>query len=392
MAILAVIFHHSSNLALTILAERGTRAHWWALQAFVRVVRFAVPAFILYSVLLVTMSLIREGAPNWRTYFGKRLKGTLYPYVIWSCIYLPLTLKQIGALAPGGAKLVTAKFIESVIFYGKAWTHLYFLSALLQVQILLPLMASLALGALAAAKVGTKRRMAASAWFWVVVGLALQVAVYIVSHQIGAYYWSRGSEPPLPPFSSMFYAYLLPTFVGLSLALVWPAWSAKASGRKRWIWLTLIPLFAVYLAVDMRMVLADVSPVVKARGSGKGVSPALPAADPSPLASIPLDSSLAEEGLFMAFSTLAGVVLLDLCAGWHGRIAGWFQTLGQESLGLFLVHPLVLLALRHGEASRLVRLLPVPEISIVAITLGVTYLILLALRALKLSTILFGRA
>lgn len=131
VAILAVVFLHVSNLFLD--REVPESGAWLAWVVPNRTAMFAVPAFLMLSALLNTRSMIRRNE-NARAYVLRRVLPTLWLYVLWSAVYLAFAAQSDPAL-PDTAW-------ESVVFWGKAHYHLYFLSVLLQLLIALPLIVS----------------------------------------------------------------------------------------------------------------------------------------------------------------------------------------------------------------------------------------------------------
>lgn len=351
LAILAVVAHHVTGFGL------GAKWHGadsqLALEFVNRFVRFAVPTFILVSVFLVGRGVAAVEVFQWKPYLVKRLKGTIYPYFVWTLIYLGLHAfagRHSSPTAAMGFKssnpAVVVKTLGWIFGFGKASFHLYFMVALLQVQLLLPFIVR-----------GGRRFLGGHLWRWVTAGIVGQLLVYIVSHEIGVFYWSHGSEPPLPPFSSMFYGYLLPTVVGAGLAVragLQPQGESLEFPSETW---ALALPFLIFIPYSVNDVLARFP--------------------------------IAEEGLFMAYSTAMGVALLTLCAGFRGRLSTFLVAVGVDSLGIYLVHPIFLELIRSKSST--LGALPLPEVWLFLMTLGFTWIGLRFLRLCRLDRILFGR-
>lgn len=361
IAIIAVLVHHVTGFGL------GSRWHSGSSEMTTeylnRLVRFAVPTFILLSVYLVGRGIAAKGTVDWRGYLQKRARGTLYPYLVWTVIYLALHAtagRHSSPLAAMGFKSTAPiPFLKTVgwIFgFGKASFHLYFMVALLQVQLLLP-----------ALILGGRRILGTSFPKWVLAAVGTQFAIYILSHAIGVYFRSRGQEPPLPPFSSMFYGFLLPTILGMGLAVCFP----KRDGEEQLVPIGRWKLALASLAIFVPYVYIDTHPdAVKASVI---------------LQSIPN----LEEALFMSYSTMVAIALLASCDALKGKPLHWLALIGADSLGIYLMHPIVLEFLRAHTV--LLGTLPLPEIWVFLGTLSVTWGVLGLLRLCRLERILFGR-
>ena len=351
LAILAVVAHHVTGFAI------GAKWHGpegqLTLEYLNRIVRFAVPSFILLSVYLVGRGIAAKSEFDWRSYLTKRLKGTISPYLVWTLLYLGLGAfagRHSSPIAAMGFKstapLAVAKSLGWIFAFGKASFHLYFLVALFQIQLLLPWVVRQG-----------KKWFGEQFWKWVVAGVISQIAIYVISHEIGLYFWSRGSEPPLPPFSSMFYGYALPLLVGAGLAVCVKRnpESSEEPFPSGWLaWLLPVLIYVPYAIND-----------------------------------VTTRVSIAQEGLFMAYSTTAGVALLSLCGLLKGRTAGFLALAGTDSLGIYLVHPIILQVLRPhtGFLGRL----PVVEVWAFLFVLGITWSGLWLMRLCRIDRILFGR-
>lgn len=350
IAILAVVIHHVTGFAL------GSKWHGsdysTALEYINRAVRFAVPTFILVSVYLVGRGIAARSEFSWKPYLAKRLQGTVYPYLVWTLLYLGLhgvAARNASPLAAMGFKSLEPvsifKSLGWILAFGKASFHLYFLAALFQIQLVLPWVI----------RIG-RRILGAQLAAWLVAGAVIQVGIYIVHHAIGAWFWSRGMEPPLPPFSSMVYGYALPLMLGAGMAVCdAPGAEIEGVGARSWtLWLLPIVIYVPYAVNDVN-------------------------------ASYPL----LQEGLFMAFSTASGAALISACGDVHGKAARVLEFVGLESLGIYLVHPIFLEAMRSRSA--LLGRLPLPEVWLFAATLAGSAGLLWFLRVCHLNRILFGR-
>ena len=134
LAILEVVIHHSSGMALRFLQSESLL---YGVLAFInRTLHFAVPAFLFMSALLLARSAL--GKPfKVRTFLERRFVRSALPYVVWTVLYTLFKVVTTPLTFPEILKL------ESWIYwlrYGKAYYHLYFLTIALQFYLLFPLL------------------------------------------------------------------------------------------------------------------------------------------------------------------------------------------------------------------------------------------------------------
>ena len=84
LTITEVVGHHTSGMALRY-ATPGT-PEYEALSVLNRSLHFAVPAFVFLSVAILTNSLLKRF--DARRYFWRRLTRGLWPYLLWSALYV----------------------------------------------------------------------------------------------------------------------------------------------------------------------------------------------------------------------------------------------------------------------------------------------------------------
>ncbi|MFQ3610379.1 MAG: acyltransferase [Fimbriimonadales bacterium] len=133
LAIVEVILHHVSGRFLRVLDAEGPI--WWIVAIFNRTLHYAVPAFLMLTAFVLTLSLLRQS--DYRRYAQNRVLRALLPYLLWSGLYL--LYRWWAYDAPPRIEMV-----DDYIFWGKAYFHLYFLAVALQLYLLLPLLMPLA--------------------------------------------------------------------------------------------------------------------------------------------------------------------------------------------------------------------------------------------------------
>lgn len=327
VAIVAVVLIHVLPRVFGQLAT-GSKT-WYVLAAAHRLCFFAVPGFLLLSTLVNTASLLRK--PDLRRYARARVLGVVWPYVVWSALYIAYQ----RWLTPAGYSLYD---VPHALWYGKAWPPLYFMVVLIQLLVLLPLLAPVArawpgfgavcLGALA---------LTSAAWY-LNVRLHLSypgsfVLWYVPPIAIGLWLAGRGRAPD----------------VALRRALPWAAAVAAIAA---------VAYVAIYLRVALRL-------------------------------PVPRFSAQPAEWLYVSAASL---LVLALCERWgrDGRAGDALRLLGDVSLQIYLAHPFVLIALDRLDAAH--RLGPAAMLVVyTSLSLALPLAFALALRRLHLSPLLFGR-
>lgn len=151
--IVAVVLHHSSTLGARLGTVEGSKA-WWGIQMGSRALHFAVPSFLLLSMLLLARSEAGRERPDWRRFYLRRVEGLLTPYLVWWLLYIlvrlyafrePHDVKMVPASWFGmhfgtHAMLARPRDLLFSLLFGKAWFHLYFLAVLIQATIVFPAM------------------------------------------------------------------------------------------------------------------------------------------------------------------------------------------------------------------------------------------------------------
>lgn len=105
-----------------------------------QLVRFAVPMFILVSGFLLYFADQNKKALPVRVFLKKRFSKIVIPYALWHTIYSLYVVYKTGQPA---AAILGRPFIHSFItgfFFGRGYSHLYFLPLILQLYLLYPLL------------------------------------------------------------------------------------------------------------------------------------------------------------------------------------------------------------------------------------------------------------
>ncbi len=160
LAILEVLLHHISGRFLREPAPGSPE--WLLLAAANRTFHFAVPAFLFTTTLVLGASLLR--AYRLDRYVSNRLLRLLWPYLLWSGVYLAFRYWDYGIFQP-------ERLLQQLL-WGKTYFHLYFLAVALQLTLLLPLLIPLV------------RRQPHGLWF-----LLLGVGVTLLVYWINRYHY-----------------------------------------------------------------------------------------------------------------------------------------------------------------------------------------------------------
>lgn len=352
VAILAVILHHVTSNA----ARKYTEDHsstWWGLMVVNRLSHIAVPMFLFFSALLIARSLAKRTNDSWFTFYRKRLPGVLWPYVVWMGIYIAFRLFVVKNNADVYLSQVELPLIGSVqgpallthwqgwvkmIFLGKAYFHIYFMAVLLQSIIAFPLIALVA-----------KLRLN----WWTFLGTALAVQ--------WLWYFIQGNYIDFSSPGSLFPSYIGPILVGAWLGLRWDqAEFRKASG------------FSLGLATTMSVGAYLAAGMIRFAGT-------------------PVSTTVYNM-LYMASACTLGLALLNACAKWSESTQNrWLERIGEASLGLYLLHPILIYSTGGPRLSAFLQATPFPPLFLLLFVLAGSILILALLHILRLDRWIFGR-
>ena len=97
IGILQVVVHHALGQDARLYSTKGDAA-WTAMRAVAWATNFAIPLFLLLSAMLLAGSLAKS--PDVGRFVWRRTSRTLWPYLVWTLIYLGRALR--GATRPSG--------------------------------------------------------------------------------------------------------------------------------------------------------------------------------------------------------------------------------------------------------------------------------------------------
>jgi surface polysaccharide O-acyltransferase-like enzyme len=299
LAILAVLFIHVSGHFLPALHPAKSHAPptwaWYALAAPNQALQWAVPCFLMLSALVNGLGLTRK--PDLARYARRRVWTALLPYLLWSGVYVLVNVLVKHQAVPGPRHLLV------LLQYGTAYFHLYFFVLVLELYVLLPLLVPL-----------FRRRP--PLWAVALGALALQAAVYalnrfVLPHRLqGTILWD-----------------VLPVALGLWLmgragdlprTLARGGWAAGAVA---------LGALCVYEPLALAVQLPHV-------------------------AHAPVNTALFQAGEWLYTAGASLVALALAFAADRGALGAVLGYLGAESLAIYVMHPLAILALDEMGLSR----------------------------------------
>lgn len=123
IAVIAVIMIHAASF----YPWYNKSFSWDGYYVYHQVTSFAVPAFILLSGLLLTLT--SKGKPfNYTSFLSRRLAYIFIPYCAWSLIYFAYRWPDL-----------TKDIVINDFLTGRPFFHLYFIAIILQLYVLFPL-------------------------------------------------------------------------------------------------------------------------------------------------------------------------------------------------------------------------------------------------------------
>ncbi|PWW00907.1 peptidoglycan/LPS O-acetylase OafA/YrhL [Paenibacillus cellulosilyticus] len=307
IAIVGVLCVHSTSNATVEMTNSGI---YWLYNFINIMAKFGTPTFIFLSSFVLFYNYIDRpiGAGMMKSFYRKRAVGILLPYLLFSILYSIVTHVLYYSDQSLGESLHS--FIVKLLT-GKAYTHLYFVFINAQFYILFPLVLWL-----------FQKRPRLIAWS-IPIGLAIQWG-FVLMNKYGMQIANKGSWSP-----SYFSYYMLGAFIGIQYPRIKQWLSNQRNNTSKLTLQAVGSLAGAWLAAG----LAHVWIWYEARLYHTQYN------------------SLLYEGLWNAYSITSALVLLGLAAlgvrfgpQWLVRV---LTRLGALSFGIYLLHPLLLLAYRH---------------------------------------------
>lgn len=358
VGIIAVVGLHLSNRSAGLFHD-PLSAGWWTLKWVNLFLNFCVPLFLLVSAILLARSASRQEKTDWKRFAWRRVRSVLGPLIVWSILYWAMRyfVRHDAKIAvPGYWTDVKGRLMD--LAFGKAEFHLYFMSIMAQLCLVLPFFVILF------------KRVRLNIWVVLLIAILMQAGSFALQKVVLFPY----------PGSTVFW-YLSTVIPGIWVGMNWRDWTSIR--RVTWpVWTVLaVSGFAVF-GYDSWQVLTKQQPngtVMNAAAS--------------------------------AYTLGMPFLILGLLTVWVGRMGArspltparetrrpsppegrGVARLGAMSLQIYLMHPILMELLTTSWRLPLVRRLPLPSVWLFLITLFGTYGIALLLNRIPfVDQILFGK-
>lgn len=352
ICILAVMLIHSTNHSARHYADPDS-VNWWILTILNRIMTFAVPAFLFISALLLARSLSKGAKPDWKRFYARRVMSTLYPFLVWTVIFVVFRLLVFRApydiseatfewpfgTLTGPVLISDPKSWTNLLLWGRAYFHLYFLSVLLKTIILFPIFYWIA-----------ARRI--SVYQAIVLAFFLQAAWLVLETNLFKF-----RNPASIPGT-----YLAAILIGGWLGAHWQEASKDLASIKTGAALSATLSGAVYIGISVGLI--------------KGLPHA----------------SLFHGLAFALYSTSVALLVLWASQSWGpSRMRPWIISAGSASIVLYLAHPIALYYLSGPTIRRLVNATHVAPVVSFVLLLIATCVLLTIIKTLRLDRLLFGQ-
>lgn len=362
VGIVAVVALHLSNRAARLF-HHPLDGGWWTLKTINQLANFCVPLFLFISAILMARSASRREQPDWKGFAVRRARSVALPLLLWSVFYWFLRgivlhdaglMKETTRIVPifgavqGPALVLDWPDRLTELIWGKAEFHLYFLSILLQICLLLPF-AFLAL-----------RRVRLNIWTATLLGVVFQAGIVLVQKVL---------RFPYPGSCALWYAYgLIPA---IWLGMNWKGWP----DFRRVAW----PMWAIFAVAGFATFAYQVD--IGLIGAANH--------EPSPVNGTLQNAAVQAYALGASMLILVG---LTLWGSFGAKIQEHLRVLGVYSLQIYLMHPVVMDLLSRHRSLAILDHLPLPSLWIFLGTLYGTFGIgLLLSRVPYADQVLFGR-
>lgn len=167
IAICAVVGIHTFSMGVSNVTAGMSS---WAYEIFHSLLQFAVPCFIFISSVLLSYPL-KGRKLDLKKFYSKKVLRIVIPYILWTLFYLGIKVvtEQLAI-----SELFKAENWFLWIFVGKSYTHLYYMSVILQLYLFTPILLGFVQGI---QKVFKKFDFIAV----VIISIALQVGIYFLN-------------------------------------------------------------------------------------------------------------------------------------------------------------------------------------------------------------------
>jgi len=131
IAILSVvIIHVTAGATIAYTPESISYYFYNIVNSFLQ---FAVPLFLFISSVILCWKVSQEDKTPLLLFYRKRLRGVVFPYLLWSFLYIALKLVLYR-----DRSMLSWSFLGKELLNGTAFYHLYFLLIIMQLYLFLP--------------------------------------------------------------------------------------------------------------------------------------------------------------------------------------------------------------------------------------------------------------
>lgn len=299
IAMCAVVGIHTFSICVSNVPSGRSG---WCYLIFHRLLQFAVPCFIFISSILLSYTL-HGNKLKLKPFYTKKFIRIVIPYLLWTLFYIVFRLVthqlQIGELKVAGNWWTW-------LLLGKSYTHLYYMSVVLQLYLLTPLFLSFIRGI---QRIFKKYNFAAL----VIIIMGLQVGVYYLNKYVIHKYFTYQA--------TMVIWYLYMILLGIWIGFNYESFKKGLKKYSLIVW----ALFGVNTAVFIRYIIC----------LKKGTS---------------INTACYQLNWF-AYSLFATLCLMHICLiikekNVNYKLIKAVEVIGDYSFGIYLMHPVITYILR----------------------------------------------
>ena len=338
LSISFVVLIHTLNIP--IMNSKPPSVSYWGFNLLQAFIQFAVPCFILISSIMVSYHL-KSDQIKLLPFYQKKLVKMVVPYLLWTAIFLAfqVLLNKIPL-----SSLLSVKHWLFWLFCGKAYTHLYFMSIIIQFYLLAPLLVKLVYA--------TRTSLSLT----LLINMSIQVGIYWVN-KLYIY-------PVFPYPATLFIWYWCISTLGLWIGFNYAKWTTYINKYWPYILACFIALTSIYLYYKVQI-----------------------------LSKVKFNTFYYQMTWYV-FVILASILILHLSLKLdllQNKMAKALTWVGELSFGIYMIHPLLTLLLSRIIKFSNPMLLSILTLVMTVGIIGFCGFIVILLQGNKVTSILFGR-
>lgn len=328
IAMCAVVGIHTFSICVSNVTSGRSG---WAYLIFHRLLQFAVPCFVFISAIMLSYTL-HGNKLKLKPFYTKKFMRIVVPYLLWTLFYIVFRLVthqlQLGELKSAGNWWTW-------MLLGKSYTHLYYMSVILQLYLLTPILLAFVRGI---------QKLFKQYDF-------IALVIIIIGLQAGVYYLNKY-------FIHKYFIYqatMVIWYLYMILLGIWIGFNYERfkEGLKKYS-LVVWALFGVNAIIFIRYIICLKKEV-------------------------PINTALYQFNWF-AYSLFATLCLLHICLlirekNIHYKIIKSVEIIGDYSFGIYLMHPVLTYILRKiihiSQPYLLLIVIIISYISMMLICIGI---------------------